>query len=90
MSPAQQILLVMGGLAVLAVLLRFYRRSVKWAVRAAVHSVAGLACLIAYDLISVGITGVAGVGVSLQNALIVGLLGAPGFAMLAAFPWIIG
>jgi inhibitor of the pro-sigma K processing machinery len=90
MSTAQQILLVMGGLMAGVVVLRVYRKSLKWVVRAAVNSVIGLACLIVYDLISVGITGTSELGVSVQNALIVGILGAPGFATLAVFPWVLG
>jgi inhibitor of the pro-sigma K processing machinery len=90
MSPPQQILFVMGGLVLAVVMLRLYRKPFKWALRMAVNSVIGLLCLIAYDFVSSGIAGAPGVGVSLQNALVVGLLGAPGFAMLAAFPWVLG
>ena len=90
MSPAQQVFLIMGGLVLLVIVMRLYRKPFKWLLRAAVNGVIGLACLIAYDLVSVGITGAAGIGVSLQNVLVVGFLGAPGFAMLAAFPWVLG
>jgi len=89
MSPAQQVLLVMGGLTLAVVMLRLYRKPFKWVLRAAVNSTVGLICLIAYDFIGSPL-GLGMIGVSLQNALVVGLLGAPGFAMLAAFPWVLG
>ena len=89
-SPVQQILMVMGALIVTVFLLRRFKRPMKWAVRLAVNSTVGLVCLVLYDLLGTGLAGAPLLGVSVQNALVVGFLGAPGFVMLAAFPWVLG
>jgi len=85
MSPAHITLIVMGGIVLAVIAVRMFGKSLKWAGRAALNSLAGLALLIALDLLPLGIR----LGVSLQNVLVVGLLGLPGFSLLLMFPWIL-
>jgi len=86
MSPAQLTMIVMGGFLLAVVAVRMFGKSLPWAACAGFHSLAGLALLIALDLLPLGIH----LGVSLQNVLVVGLLGLPGFSLLLLFPWILG
>ena len=85
MTSAQVTLLAMGGIVLIAVAVRTFGTSLKWAGRAGLNSVLGLGGLIAVDLLPLGIQ----LGISLQNALVIGLLGLPGFSLLLIFPWLL-
>ena len=76
-----------GGL-VLAAALVVLRRPVEWLLGAALRTGVGLAVLYALS----GVGGLAGVhmGVNLVNALVLGLLGAPGFGLLLMVHWVLG
>lgn len=75
---------IMGGL-VLVLLLAALRRPLEWLVRLAARTGVGLAVL--WGLSGVG--GLVGVhlGVNLVNALVLGLLGAPGLGLLLMLNW---
>ena len=75
---------VMGGLT-LVLLLAVLRRPLAWLGRLAARTGVGLGVL--YVLSGVG--GLVGLrlGVNLVNALVLGLLGVPGFGLLAALSW---
>ena len=74
----------MGGLT-LVLLLSVLRRPLAWLGRLAARTGVGLGVL--YVLSGVG--GLVGLrlGVNLVNALVLGLLGVPGFGLLAALSW---
>lgn len=76
-----------GGL-VLAAALALLRRPVEWLLGTALRTGVGLAVL--YALSGVGrLVGVQ-LGVNLANALVLGLLGAPGFGLLLLVNWVLG
>ena len=72
-----------AGAAVLALVL--FRRPLEALCRLAVRSGLGLVCLWLFQ----GVGGLLGVrlGVNLLNSLILGALGAPGFALLLLVQW---
>ena len=74
---------VVGGLA-LAVLV-LMRKPLRWIFRLLGRTVAGLAGLFAFSQIG-GLFGVT-LGVNLANALVVALLGMPGFGLLLMANW---
>ena len=87
MSSTLLILAVMGGMILLLIAVRFPGRSLKWVSRAAMNGALGLAALIAFDMLGSPLGH--DLGVSVQNTLVVGLLGLPGFALLVVSPWLL-
>ena len=75
---------LVGGL-ILAILLAALRRPLKWLLRLAARTGVGLAVL--YVLSHVG--GFLGLGVNLVNALVLGVLGLPGFGLLVMMSWVL-
>lgn len=75
---------IVGGL-IFVILLAALRRPLSWLARLAVRTAAGLAALWAIS----GVGGVIGLrlGVNLVNALVLGLLGLPGFGLLVLMDW---
>jgi len=78
--------LIMGGL-ILAIMLSALGRPLKWLFRLAARTGVGLGVL--YLLSHVG--GFLGLhlGVNLVNALVLGLLGVPGFGLLVMMNWVL-
>lgn len=74
---------VWAALALLALLI--FRRQILPFVRLLGRTAAGLAGLLAFSL--VGPTLGVSLGVNLLNALVLGLLGLPGFALLLLLNW---
>lgn len=77
---------IVGGL-ILVVLLAALRRPLEWLVRLAART--GIGLMVLWGLSSVG--GLVGVhlGVNLLNALVLGLLGVPGFGLLLMLNWVL-
>ena len=75
---------IVGGL-IFVVLLAALRRPLTWLARLAMRTAAGLAALWALS----GVGGAVGLhlGVNLVNALVLGLLGLPGFGLLVLVDW---
>lgn len=79
------LLLVLGALAVTAAA-RLFAAPLKLALRLLLSTLLGLAALLAVNLAG-GITGVT-LGLNLPNALVVGVLGVPGLALLLLLQWV--
>lgn len=75
-----------GGL-LLVLVLAALRRSLGWLVRLAARTGAGLGVLWALRAAG-GFLGLR-LGVNLANALVLGVLGLPGFGLLAALSWML-
>lgn len=77
---------IMGGLAAAAVL-AVLRRPLQWLLRLLLRTGVGLAVLYALS----GVGGMLGLrlGINLANALVLGLLGAPGFGLLLMMNWVL-
>ena len=75
---------IVGGL-ILILLLAALRRPLEWLVRLAARTGVGLAALWALS----GVGGLVGLhlGVNLVNALVLGVLGVPGFGLLLMLNW---
>ena len=78
---------IVGGL-ILILLLAALRRPLEWLVRLAARTGVGLAALWALS----GVGGLVGLhlGVNLVNALVLGVLGVPGFGLLLMLNWALG
>ena len=77
---------IMGGL-MLILLLAVLRRPLEWLVRLAART--GLSLVVLWALSGVGGFLGIGLGVNLANALVMGLLGAPGFGLLLMMNWVL-
>ena len=76
----------LAGLLLCAALL-LLRRPAAWLLRLALRSSVGLAALALFAPVG-RLIGV-GLGVNLANALVLGVLGAPGFGLLLMLQWIL-
>ena len=76
----------LAGLTLCAVLLVF-RRGIARLLRLALRSSLGLAALALFSQIG-GLVGVT-LGVNLVNALVLGVLGVPGFGLLLMLQWVL-
>lgn len=77
---------ICGGFALLLILALF-RRPLRCLGRVAVRTAVGLGVLFLLRLVGhlIGVS----LGVNLYNALVVGVLGAPGFGLLLLFNWML-
>lgn len=77
---------IVGGL-ILVIMLAALRRPLRWLLGLAARTGVGLAALYALS----GVGGLLGLnlGVNLANALVLGLLGAPGFGLLLMMNWVL-
>lgn len=80
-------LAALGGLALLAVAARAYSAPLKLALKAGLNTLLGLAALAVVNATS-SFTGIS-LGLNLFNALVVGVLGAPGLALLILVQWVL-
>ncbi len=71
----------------LIALLRVFRAPLRVAVRLLANTALGFLALWAVELTS-GVTGIA-LGLNLWNALVVGVLGLPGFVLLLLVQWVL-
>ena len=77
---------VVAGFLVIA-LIRIFQAPLKLAVRLLVNTLLGFLALWAVEL-TAGVTGIA-LGLNLWNALVVGVLGVPGFLLLLLVQWVL-
>ena len=77
---------VVAGFLVIA-LIRIFQAPLKLAVRLLVNTLLGFLALWAVEL-TAGITGIA-LGLNLWNALVIGVLGLPGFLLLLLVQWVL-
>ena len=75
---------VLGGLVLLGILI-LLRKPLRWLYKLAARTLLGLGALALFSQAG-GIIGVS-LGVNLINAFALGLLGAPGFALLLMLKW---
>lgn len=79
------LILALGGLALLAAAARAFSAPFRLALKAAVNMLLGLASLLLVNA-TTAFTGLS-LGVNLFNALVVGILGVPGLALLLLVQW---
>ena len=81
--------LLAGGLAVffLIALLRIFSTPLRLAIKLLVNTLLGFAALWAFQF-TAAFTGIT-LGINLLNALIVGILGLPGFVLLLLMQWVV-
>ena len=77
---------VVAGFLVIA-LIRIFQAPLKLAVRLLVNTLLGFLALWAVEL-TAGVTGIA-LGLNLLNALVIGILGLPGFVLLLLVQWVL-
>ena len=71
----------------LIALLRVFSAPLKLAVKLLVNTLLGFLALWAVN-VTAGVTGIA-LGVNVWNALVIGVLGLPGFALLLLIQWVL-
>lgn len=86
MSAETQVLWGLGVFAGLLALVML-RRAVAWVVKLALRTAAGIGVLAALSYVG-GAIGV-NLGVNLGNALVLGVLGAPGLGLLMMLNWLV-
>ncbi len=77
---------VLGGFFLIA-LLRVFRAPLRLALKLLLNTALGFLALWAVEL-TAGFTGIA-LGLNLWNALVVGILGLPGFVLLLLVQWVL-
>ena len=77
---------VVAGFLVIA-LIRIFQAPLMLAVRLLVNTLLGFLALWAVEL-TAGVTGIA-LGLNLWNALVIGVLGLPGFLLLLLVQWVL-
>lgn len=88
MSAIEITALALVGLFLLVAVVRLLRKPLKLALRVVLNSGVGLLALWLLDS-TAPVTGLA-LGVNWFNALTVGILGVPGFALLLLTKWVMG
>jgi len=81
----QHALIIFAALAVLLAAFTIFRAPLKWAFKLLLNTALGFAGLFFLNLAGpwTGVT----LGFNLQNALMIGVLGLPGFALLLVLKW---
>ena len=76
------------GIILLIVIVRVFISPIKLALKLVFNTLLGFGCLIAADIFGayIGLT----LGVNFINAIVVGILGIPGFALLILLRWLCG
>ena len=87
MDLNQKIIAVLVGGFLLIALLRVFSAPVRVALRLLMNTLLGFLALWAVHL-TAGFTGIA-LGLNLWNALVVGVLGVPGFLLLLLVQWVL-
>ena len=87
MELSQKIIAAILAVFFLVALLRVFRTPLKVALRLFGNTVLGFLTLAAVNLFS-GVTGIS-LGLNPLNALILGVLGVPGFALLLLIRWLL-
>ena len=87
MDLTHQIMVGILGAFFLIALLRVFRSPLKLAVKLIANTLLGIAALWLVNL-TAAFTGIT-LGLNLLNALIVGILGVPGFVLLLLLQWVL-
>lgn len=87
MDLNQKIIAALLAVFFLIALLRVFRTPLKIAIRLLVNTLLGFLALWAVNL-TTGITGIS-LGLNLLNALVIGILGLPGFVLLLLAQWVL-
>lgn len=85
MDLTQEILLAIAAVLAVLLVLRLFAAPLRLALKVLVNTAVGFLALIVVNL-TASITGVA-VGVNLINAVVIGVLGLPGFVLLLLMQW---
>ncbi len=85
MDLTQEILLAIAAVLAVLLVLRLFAAPLRLALKVLVNTAIGFLALIVVNL-TASITGVA-VGVNLINAVVIGVLGLPGFVLLLLMQW---
>ena len=85
MDLTQEILLAIAAVLAVLLVLRLFAAPLRLALKVLVNTAIGFLALIVVNL-TAAITGVA-VGVNLINAVVIGVLGLPGFVLLLLMQW---
>ena len=86
MSIPEQFLIAIALLFLALILFKLFTAPLRLALKVAGNTALGFLALAALDLCS-GVTGLH-IGVNLINALLVGILGLPGLALLVLLQWV--
>ncbi len=86
MTSFQITLMVGFGLLVVLAASRLFKGPFRWAMRAALHTLLGIAALVAFHFWGGGIG--LSLGLTLVNIAVVSLLGVPGFGLLLFAQWL--
>ena len=87
MDLGQKLLAGMLALFLLVSLIRVFRTPLKVALRLLANTLLGFLALWTVNL-TAGVTGIA-LGFNLLNALVIGILGLPGFVLLLLTQWVL-
>ena len=87
MDLSQKLLAALLAAFFLIALLRVFRAPLKTALRILYNTLLGFLALWGVNL-SAGITGIS-LGINLWNALVIGVLGLPGFVLLLLTQWVL-
>ena len=87
MDLTHQIMVGILGAFFLIALLRVFRSPLKLAIKLIANTLLGIAALSLVNL-TAAFTGIT-LGLNLLNALIVGILGVPGFVLLLLLQWVL-
>ena len=86
MSIPEQFLIAIAALFLALILFKLFTAPLRLALKVACNTALGFLALAALDLCS-SVTGLH-IGVNLINALLVGILGLPGLALLVLLQWV--
>ena len=87
MDLSQKILAVLVGAFLLLALIRVFQAPLRLALKLLANTLLGFLALWAVNL-TAGLTGIA-LGLNLFNALVIGVLGLPGFVLLLLTQWVL-
>ena len=87
MDLSQKLLAGLAAVFLLLALIRVFQAPLRLALKLLVNTLLGFLALWAVNL-TAGITGVA-LGLNLWNALVIGVLGLPGFVLLLLTQWVL-
>ena len=87
MELSQKIVAAVVAVFLVIALIRIFQAPLKLAVRLLVNTLLGFLALWAVEL-TAGVTGIA-LGLNLWNALVIGVLGLPGFLLLLLVQWVL-
>ena len=87
MDLSQKILMGVLAAFLLIALIRVFQAPLRLALKLLVNTLLGFLALWAVNL-TAGVTGIT-LGLNLWNALVIGVLGLPGFVLLLLTPWVL-